>query len=44
VYAYENLSDGLMGRAAATGDLILVAIVVAFGISRYLSLREDRAR
>jgi multiple sugar transport system permease protein len=44
VYAYENLSDGLMGRAAATGDLILVVIVVAFGISRYLSLREDRAR
>jgi multiple sugar transport system permease protein len=44
VYAYENLSNGLMGRAAATGDLILVAIVAAFGISRYLSLREDRAR
>jgi multiple sugar transport system permease protein len=42
VYAYENLSDGLMGRAAATGDLILVAIVAAFGVSRYLSLREDR--
>jgi ABC-type sugar transport system permease subunit len=44
VYAYENLSNGLMGRAAATGDLILVAIVAAFGVSRYLSLREDRTQ
>jgi multiple sugar transport system permease protein len=42
VYAYYNLSNGLMGRAAATGDLILVLIVVAFLISRYISLREDR--
>ena len=42
VYAYYNLSNGLMGRAAATGDLILVLIVVAFLISRFISLREDR--
>jgi multiple sugar transport system permease protein len=44
VYAYYNLSNGLMGRAAATGDLILVVIVAAFVISRYVALREDRQR
>ncbi len=42
VYAYYNLSNGLMGRAAATGDLILVVIVIAFLASRYISLREER--
>jgi multiple sugar transport system permease protein len=44
VYAYYNLSNGLMGRAAATGDLILVVIVIAFLASRYISLREERHR
>ncbi len=44
VYAYYNLSNGLMGRAAATGDLILVVIVFAFLASRYISIREERNR
>jgi multiple sugar transport system permease protein len=44
VYAYYNLSNGLMGRAAATGDLILVIIVAAFVLSRFVALREDRQK
>jgi multiple sugar transport system permease protein len=44
VYGYYDLTRGLMGRAAATGNIILVVILVAFVISRYISLREARQR
>jgi|HubBroStandDraft_1064217.scaffolds.fasta_scaffold32852_2 multiple sugar transport system permease protein len=44
VYAYSNLADGLMGRAAATADIILLAILAAFLLSRYISMREERRR
>jgi multiple sugar transport system permease protein len=42
IYAYYDLTRGLMGRAAATGNVILLVIVIAFVISRYISLREER--
>lgn len=40
IYAYFDLTTGLLGRAAATGDVVLVVILLAFGLSRYISLRE----
>lgn len=40
IYAYFDLTSGLLGRAAATGDLVLVAILLAFFLSRYISLKS----
>jgi multiple sugar transport system permease protein len=40
IYAYFDLSSGLLGRAAAVGDMLLVLILVAFFISRYLNSRD----
>lgn len=42
VYGYYDLTRGLMGSAAATGNVILVVILAAFLVSRYISLREER--
>jgi ABC-type sugar transport system permease subunit len=41
IYTYFDLSSGLLGRAAAVGDMLLGLILVAFFISRYVS-RGDR--
>jgi multiple sugar transport system permease protein len=40
IYAYFDLTSGLLGRAAAAGDVVLVIIMLAFFLSRYISLRE----
>jgi ABC-type sugar transport system permease subunit len=40
LYAYFDLTTGLLGRAAATGDMVLVAILLAFFLSRYISLKS----
>ncbi len=40
IYAYFDLTTGLLGRAAAAGDIVLVVILLAFGLSRYISMRE----
>ena len=40
IYAYFDLTSGLLGRAAATGDMVLVAILLAFFLSRYISLKS----
>jgi ABC-type sugar transport system permease subunit len=37
IYAYFDLSSGLLGRAAAVGDMLLVLILFAFFLSRYIS-------
>ncbi|WDZ83783.1 carbohydrate ABC transporter permease [Micromonospora cathayae] len=42
VYGYYDLTRGLPGRAAATGTVILAVILIAFLVSRYISLREER--
>jgi ABC-type sugar transport system permease subunit len=40
IYAYFDLTSGLLGRAAATGDMLLVLILLAFFLSRYISLKS----
>ncbi len=40
IYAYFDLTSGLLGRAAAVGDILLVLILVAFFLSRYISQRD----
>lgn len=40
IYAYFDLTSGLLGRAAATGDLLLIVILLAFFLSRYISLKS----
>lgn len=40
IYAYFELTSGLLGRAAAVGDILLVLILVAFFLSRYMSQRD----
>jgi hypothetical protein len=40
IYAYFDLSSGLLGRAAAVGDMLLVLILAAFFLSRYLSRKD----
>lgn len=40
IYAYIDLTSGLLGRAAAVGDMLLVVILVAFFLSRYISRRD----
>lgn len=42
IYGYYDLTRGLVGRAAATGNIILIVIVIAFLVSRYINLREER--
>ncbi len=41
IYAYFDLSSGLLGRAAAVGDMLLVPILVAFFLSRYISRKAS---
>lgn len=40
IYAYFDLTSGLLGRAAATGDMLLLAILLAFFVSRFISLKS----
>jgi ABC-type sugar transport system permease subunit len=42
VYSYFSLSNGLMGKAAATVDVILVISLVFFLVSRLIHAREER--
>lgn len=40
IYAYFDLTSGLLGRAAATGDILLVLILLAFWVSRSISTQS----
>jgi multiple sugar transport system permease protein len=39
-YAYLFLTSGLLGRAAAVGDLVLLLILLIFWLSRFIDLRD----
>ncbi len=40
IYAYFDLTSGLLGRAAATGDILLVLILIAFWVSRSINVKS----
>jgi len=40
MYAFFELSSGLIGRAAAVGDIILIVALAAFVLSRAISTRD----